>query len=168
MSSLVTVAEVKALISTSKTDTEIQAIIDREEEDVIMLYGAHYVAATSVSETLSGGGKYLLLRRAVGSVTTVTEDSAVLASSDYRLWGRQGRLERLPSTSSTWGEVVVVSYVPTDDSSRRKSVIIELVRLALEHTAMKSESVAGEYSYTAPEWLVERANLLRSLGFVGA
>jgi hypothetical protein len=167
MSSLVTVAEVKTLISTSKSDTEIQAVIDREEAEVIRLYGAHYVAATSVSETLAGGGRHLLLRRAVASVTTVTEDDAALTSLSYRVWGSQGRLERLP-LYSTWGEVVVVSYVPTDDSARRRPVIIELVRLALEHSAMKSESVAGEYSYNAPEWLVERGNLLRSLGFIGA
>ena len=167
MSSLVTVAEVKALVSTSKSDTEIQAVIDREEAEVIRLYGAHYVAATSVSETLSGGGRYLLLRRAVTSVTTVTEDSAVLTSSAYRMWSSRGSLERLP-VYSTWGEVVVVSYVPVDDSAQRRPVIIELVRLALEHTAMRSESVAGEYSYTAPVWMVERGNLLRSLGFIGA
>jgi hypothetical protein len=166
MSSLVTVADVHALVATSKTDTQIQAVIDREEADVIRLYGAHYIAATSVSETKSGGGFNLFLRRPVASVTTVTEDTALLASTSYRLWGSQGRLERLP-VGSWWGEVVVVSYVPTDDNNTRRSVIIELVRLALEHSAMKSESVAGEYSYTAPDWLVERSNLLRSLGFTG-
>lgn len=162
--SLLTLAEARALIKTSLTDPELQAVIGREEDEIIRLYGAHYVSGTTtVSETLEGGGASLFLRRPIFSVSSVTEDGAALASADYRLWGAQGRIERLPK-GATWGEVITVVYVPQDDNGRRKAALIDLVRLAVEHTALKSESIAGEYSYTAPDWEAERAKLLRRAG----
>jgi hypothetical protein len=164
--SLATVAEVRALVNTNLDDSQLQAVIDREEEDVTRLYGAPYAALSYDTETLEGGGCNLMLHRPLSTVTSVTEDSAALAATDYRVWGRQGRLERLPA-GSTWGVVVTVVYTPVDDNNKRKRTIIELVRLATERTAMKSESIAGEFSYTAPDWEVEHARVLRSIGFVG-
>ncbi len=162
--SLLTLADVRALVKTSLTDPELQAVIGREEDEIIRLYGAHYTTSTAtVSETLEGGGASLFLRRPILSVSSVTEDGAVLASADYRLWGGQGRIERLPK-GATWGEVITVVYVPGDDNSRRKVALISLVQLAVERTALKSESIAGEYSYSAPDWEAERAKLLRRAG----
>ncbi len=162
--SLLTLAEARALVKTSLTDPELQAVIGREEDEIIRLYGAHYVdGTTTVSETLEGGGASLFLRRPILSVSSVTEDGATRASADYRLWGGQGRIERLPK-GAVWGEVITVAYVPQDDNSRRKAALIDLVRLAVERTALKSESIAGEYSYTAPDWDAERAKLLRRAG----
>jgi len=171
--SLVTPAEVRALVQTDKTDEQLQAIIDREEAEVVRLYGPHYVdEATTVTETIEGGTWSLCLRRRLSSVSSVTEkvligdDGTTLTENeDYFVWSGQGRLERLPQGAS-WGALVEVEYVPADDIDNRKAVIIELVRLALERTAMQQEDVAGEYSYKAPEWETERARLLRRLGFV--
>lgn len=168
-STLVRPADVRALVNTSKSDQELQALISREETALIGHFGAHYVdAATTVTETLEGGGlKNLYLRRPLSSVSSVVEDDALLTvSDDYRLWAAQGRIERRPA-GSTWGDRVVVIYVPADDREQRKAAIIELVRLALERTAMKSESIAGEYSFTAPDWELRRVELYRRLGFVG-
>lgn len=164
--SLVSIAEARALVATGLTDDKLQAVIDREEQDVVEHFGAHYVdATTTVSETLPGSGKNLYLRRKVLSVDSITEDEELLVAEDYRLWGNEGRIERLPR-GSTWGDVIDVVYVPQDDTAQRKMILVELVRLALNRTALKSESVAGEYSYTAPDdYEAERTKLLRRLGF---
>lgn len=179
--SLLTVTQLKAQIRSSLSDAQLQSVIDREEAEVIRLYGAHYVdGSTTVSETMEGGLRNLYLRRRLTSVTSITEyqtsdstDGTVLtAVSDYRIWAAQGRIERMPSTNvsgfgvGVWGAIVTIVYVPADDNDLRRAAIIDLCRLALERTALKSESIAGEYSYTAPEWGEARAEILQRLGFV--
>lgn len=171
--SLVTPNEVRALIQTDKADAELQAVIDREEAEVVRLCGPHYVdALTTVTVRVPGGGPSIYLPCRLGSIVSVTESplpgspGTVLAENeDYFAWAGQGRLERLPQ-GARWGSLVEVEYVPADDTEERKAVILELVRLALERTAMQQEDVAGEYSYRAPEWESERARLLRRLAFV--
>lgn len=166
--SLVTVAEVRAMVTTGVLDTPLQAIIDREEAIMVERCGAHYVNSTTrITETVQGNGYgQLFLSRKVSSVYRVTEDGVVLSQTDgdFQVWESGGMLIRQAS-GTTWGSVVSVIYVPYDDNERRKAVLIELVRLALDRMAMKSENVAGEYSYTAPDWEYERARLLRSLNF---
>lgn len=165
--SLVTVAEVRAMVTTGIQDTPLQAIIDREEAVMVQRCGAHYVdTSTRITETLHGGYPLLHLSQKVASVYRVTEDGTVLSQTngDFRVWEMEGTLERLPA-GSTWGAVVAAIYVPYNDNERRKAVLIELVRLALDRMAMRSENVAGEYSYTAPDWEYERARLFRQLNF---
>ncbi|MCC6192266.1 MAG: hypothetical protein IT318_24810 [Anaerolineales bacterium] len=171
MAALVTIADVRALVQTALTDPQLQAVIDREDDALVRRLGAHYVdGATTVSETVPGGGVSVYLRRALTSVATVTERAALsddpltLEAADYYAWLDEGRLTRLP-VGARWGELVVISYVPANDNLRRAAALIELVRLALERTAMKSESVAGEYSYQAPDWDQARGQLLANLGF---
>lgn len=165
--SLVTVAEVRAMVTTGMQDTPLQAIIDREEAIMIQRCGANYVdASTRITETLRGGAPQLYLSQKITSIYRVTEDGTVLSQTngDFRVWEMEGCLERLPA-GAIWGTVVAVIYVPYNDNERRKAVLIELVRLALDRMAMKGESVAGEYSYTAPDWEYERARLFRQLNF---
>lgn len=167
---LLTVAELRAAVDTDKTDSDLRNLIDREEADLIRRFGPHY-DGTAITETHEGGGGSVYLRRPISSISSVTEyasmgDSAVvLETTGYHAWTGQGRLSRL--VSSKWGGVVVVSYIPEDDSDVRKRVIIELCRLALARTGLKSESIAGEYSYTAHDnWDVQRASIYRQLGFM--
>lgn len=163
--SLATVDDVRAVVTTALDDVRLQAIIDREERAMVNRLGAHYVdTSTRESETLAGGGRSLYLRRRLISVYRVTEDGEVLSQSngDFRVWEDEGRVERLPA-GALWGEVVQVLYVPYDDNEERTAVLIELARAAIERTAMRGESIAGEYSYTAPEWELLRAKLYRSL-----
>jgi len=179
--SLLTVAELRAQVRTSLTDAQLQSVITREEAEVIRLYGAHYVVLTNVTETLAGGTRNLYLRRRIGTITSITEyatledtTGTLLTTAAYLLWADEGRIQRLPSTSieglswglQLWGARVTVIYIPFDDTDARKAAIIDLCRLALERTAMQSESVGGEYSYTAPNWAAARADILARLGFV--
>ena len=174
MSSLLSVAEARALVRSPLTDALLQAVIDREEAEIVRRFGAHYVdATTAFTEYCEGGLSNLYLNRQIEDVTSVTEryfqpteTGAVLTEdTQFFAWKREGRLERLP-VGSKWARFVTVAYVPLDDTSRRKNAIIDLLRLATQRTAMKGESIAGEYSYTAPEWEGERMDIYRSLGFL--
>lgn len=178
--SLVSLAEVRALVNTSMTDAQLQTIIDREEQHVIRAFGEHYSDdATAVEESVNGGRtRSIYLRRRLQSVVSIHETlylggtEYLVDPSLYFVWLREARIERLPSLAQAnalgipggvWGAVVRVNYVPYNDNLERAEVIIELVRLAVERTAMKSESIGGEYSFTAPDWNEARVQLLRRL-----
>ena len=97
-------------------------------------------------------------------MTRIVEDSAALDADQYRVWGG-GVIERLPEHSN-WGDVCVVTYKPIDDRLKREQVIIDLVRIVIERTALKSETIAGEYSYTAPDnWNAEFRKAMKKLTF---
>lgn len=170
MPSLLTVAEARRTITTALSDANLQSIIDQEESELVRRLGAHGDGVVSVTETHHGGGGAIFLRRAPASISSITEtahggSSVLLTTDQWYLWPG-GQLARLPLGSFAWGTIVAVTYVPEDDRARRKQVITELVRLTLEQTAMRSEGVAGEYNYQAPEWEQARARLYRRLSFM--
>ncbi len=164
--SLVSPAEVKALINTSLSDENLQTVIDRVEAQITARIGAPQTDAfaTEVVKTMRGEGEYLFMPTEIYSVSGIVEDTSTLTSDQYQTWAG-GVIERLP-VDSHWGDRVVVTYKPTDDRLMRTQVIIDLVRLVIERTAMKSESIAGEYSYTAPDnWEAEFRKAMRKLVF---
>ncbi len=171
--SLLSVTEARELLKTGLNDAGLQRVIDREEAWIVRNFGAHYVDTnTTVVETLmlETAGESLFLRRVIASLSSIVEDGVTLAAADYRLWGGQGRVERLPAGTRWLPRVVItVTYVPFNDNELRKEAVIDLARLALERTTMQSESIADEYSYTVAEggWDAQRAKVMRRLGFVG-
>lgn len=169
--STLTTTEVVEQLNTSISLSVLQDIIDREEAALARLYGPAY-DGTAITETiLFEEGQEIFLKRRIGSITSVAEKASItdtsstilVANSDYVAFSDEGRLLRL---SGQRGQSVVVTYIPTDDTAEWKRVALELVRLAVERTAMKSENIAGEYSYQAVDWELERAKLLRQFGFV--
>jgi hypothetical protein len=177
--SLVTIAELRAQVKSSLTDAQLQAIIDREEAEVIRLFGVHYTdVAQTITETLEGGEKTIYLRRPIVSITSITEDGTLVDPLSYRVWPAQGKIRKISGVQAwlagddesplEWGEVLIVVYKPADDNLLRKAVIIDLARIALSRTGMQSESFAGEYSYTAAQWDDERSKILRRLKFPSA
>ena len=163
--SLITPTQARAQIKTALSDTDLQAIIDREDAAMVRLIGAHYTGVTqTITETLSGGMRNIYLRRRFTSVSSITEDGSTLTSDDWREWPDEGRIERLEE-GKLWGDVLLVVYKPADDNDEREAVLVELVRLAIEHTAMASENIAGEYSFSAPDWDLKRSELLARLTF---
>ena len=164
--SLVTPTDVKALINTSLSDANLQTVIDRVEAQITARIGAPQTDAyaTEVVKTMRGEGEYLFMPTEIYSVSSIVEDTSTLTSDQYQTWAG-GVIERLPDDSH-WGDRCVVTYKPTDDRLVRAQVIIDLVRLVIERTAMKSESIAGEYSYTAPDnWDAEFRKAMKRLVF---
>ena len=164
--SLVSPADVKALINTSISDTDLQTVIDRVEAQINARIGAPQTDAyaTEVVKTLRGEGEFIFMPTEIYSVSSIVEDASTLTSDQYQTWAG-GVIERLPEESH-WGDRVVVTYKPADDRLMRAQVIIDLVRIVIERTAMKSESIAGEYSYTAPDnWDAEFRKAIKKLMF---
>lgn len=168
MTSLVSPADAKALINTSMTDENLQKVIDRIEAQVTKRIGAPWTDDTTPSQvvkTMRGEGMSLFFPTEIHDVVSIVEDDIELTADEYRQWAG-GVLERLPM-NARWGDVCVVTYQPADDRLKREQVIISLVRLTLERTAMKSESIAGEYSYTAPDnWDAEFRMAMKRLTFM--
>jgi hypothetical protein len=168
--SLVSVDEVRALIETPLEDEALEALIEREEAVMVKRIGPNYDALVPLVEVWEGDGKEVFLNRPITTITTITEaeclgdDPTALTTDEFYVWHKQGRLTRLPKWKC-WGSVVTVTYQPEDDTETRKALLIELLRLTLERTGLKSENVAGEYSYTAWDWDDSRDRLLASYGF---
>ena len=170
--SLVTPAEVRALVQTGLGDSDLQAVIDRVEFEIEQKFGAAYVdGSTTETVIVRGGDRSLYLNRRIGSVTSISEASlsgsaTTVDDSQYVVWGNGGRIQRV---SGYWGEVCTVVFVPQDDNDLRASVIISLVKLELQRTPFQSESIAGEYSYTVGDqanWELERKRLFGRLNIV--
>jgi hypothetical protein len=168
MTSLVTAANAKKQINTSMSDVDLQVIIDRIESQITARIGAPWTDDSTPSEiekTLRGEGMSLFLPTGIYEVVSIVEDETELTADDYRVWGNGGVIERLP-INANWGVVCTVTYKPMDDRFKRIPVIIDLLRLTLERTAMKSEDIAGEYSYQAPDnWDAEFRKAMKRLVF---
>lgn len=168
MTPLVSAETAKKQINTSMSDDDLQEIINRIESQITARIGAPWAndsTPPSISKTMRGEGMSLFMPTGIYAVTSIVEDSVTLSASDYRVWGNGGVIERLP-IESNWGAVCVVTYQPMDDRYKRISVILDLLRLTLERTAMKSENIAGEYSYTAPDnWDAEFRRAIKRLVF---
>jgi hypothetical protein len=176
MGTLLDVDDIRGLVDTSADDATIDAVLDREEAELVRRFGAHYVDAdTPVEETLAGGRKHIYITRPLTSVESVAEayvlgDAAMtLAATDFYAWATEGKITRLPE-GAKWGRIVTVSYVPVDDNELRRQVLIELCRVALTQTALQSESQSdngASYSYTVAgggSWQQTREEQYRRLG----
>lgn len=165
--SIASVDDVRAVVDTDRNDTQLQSLLDRVEDQIEEELGALQTPGGSVeiTETVYPTGEDLFLKQPVGSITSVTEDGTLLDADDYRLHAKQGRLERLP-VGAHWTDDVVVVYQPADRTASVKEVEIELVRLELSRSGFAKESVAGEYSYEAKDYEVERKKIMKRLRFV--
>jgi hypothetical protein len=167
MTSLLTTTECRALVQTSLTDVDLQAVIDRIEAKIAKKIGAAQNETNSVTivETVEGDGEHIFVKVPFSEIVSITENGASVDADDYRGWGDSGMIERLPE-GFHWEDVCVVTYKPVDQRDQRKEATINLVRLTLERTAMVSESVAGEYSYNAPDWDKAIKRELKNLCFL--
>lgn len=166
MASLVSPTDVKALINTAMTDVNLQKVIDRVEAQINAKIGPPQTDAmeTEIVKVVRGEGFNLFMPTEIYAVVSIMDDDVTLTEDEYQIWSA-GVIERLP-INANWGGRIVVTYKPVDDRAKRTEVIIDLVRLVIERTAMKSESVAGEYSYTAPEnWEAEFRRSMKRLTF---
>lgn len=168
VASVTSLAEVRALVTSSLSDVDLQAIIDREESWLAGRVGALSGARTDTYRPGLGDATLYLRRRAESVV--VTDDGATLtADTDYLFTPSTGAIRRVSSIDPTgsqtavWRGVVTVTYTPSDSAAVKRAVI-ELVRGTLGETGMDSESIA-DYSYTRGESAgrVGRAGLARSI-----
>jgi hypothetical protein len=163
--SLTSVAEVRALVKTPLSDADLQVVIDRIEAEITRRVGPPQDDEMTVTHTVIGYGcgDTFFLPGEAAEIVSVEEDNQPLTNDEYCYYAG-GVLERL---GWQWLGLVKVVYRPVDDRAARKQAVIDLVRLTLQRTAMKSEDVAGEYSYQAPVWDAEARLILRRVAFRG-
>jgi hypothetical protein len=142
--SLVSLAEVRALVKSNLSDSDLQAVIDREEGWLATRIG---LLSGSRTETLypRRGAEHLHLRRSTSSVTVTDDGDAVDVGDDYgdyRLLYSGTVVERV---GTDWGIKVAVTYEP-NDSAAVKAAIIDLIRLRMTDTGFVAERI-GQYSY---------------------
>lgn len=166
MANLLAVDEARSLVKTPLDDTALNVIIERIEAQISARIGASQddSGSVTISETVRGEGSHLFVKVAFSEIVSITEDGSVLDADDYCAWGESGMIERLPE-GCEFGRKCVVIYKPVDQRAQRKAATINLLRLTLERTAMASESFAGEYTYSAPEWDKEFKRELKNLCF---
>jgi hypothetical protein len=93
------------------------------------------------------------------------ETTTTLAATDYRVRHGGRVLERIGNSVNprwTWGHRVTITYIPVDDTTRRKGLIIDLVKLALRFSGATSQTIGNE-SESVPDYTGERERLLDGL-----
>lgn len=165
MSATPTVQEVTAIVETDLDSTAIQRLIDAEDAEVTIHYGSH----TTQVDDLVGNRHLIFPSRPVGTMTSVVESigntDRTLDSSDYRIKSNGSWLERRNDGANPrhdWGDQIRLTYTPVVDDARRKRVIIDLVRLAIQYDAMKSVK-EGDFTETTADYQEERLRILSTL-----
>lgn len=192
MVSLVTPAQVTALVQSNLTSVQIQEVIDREEaalaRQITDLSGsraqAFYigdpaarglwwdVVSMSWPQGRSPWATLWMMSDRMGPLgllrptdaVTVKDNGVTVAAGDIRLL-RQGTL--VERASGGWnGPLVEVTYTP-NDSLEVVRVVIELCRMTMTETGYQRETI-GDYTYQkhlrpAPGEIDPRRALIRSL-----
>ncbi len=154
MTRIITVAELKENVETTLGQGAIQRLIDDADQTVVDAYGAHGPAVQIDDLRSRPDFVHLFLSRPAAAITTVTEyvdetNSTVLDPTDYRLLNGGTTLERITSgvnVRSSWGFRTVVTYVISSaQNPKRRGVVIDLVRLAINNPGGIIEEKAGDY-----------------------
>lgn len=150
---LLTVAEFKALVSTSATDAAIQLALDATEEEILSVVGP----IGNATERIRGGMDQIMLGRRASFVLGVYEVSGstrtTLDATDYELSPTGQVLRRLDGGThpqSVWQGQVEVIYTPYLTEATRKSVQAELT--ALDLGVSVGSSVGALASQRIGEW----------------
>lgn len=142
--SLVSVAEVRALVSTELSDDDLQDVIDREEAELASRIGPLTGARTETFYP-DHSVQRLYLRRPTATVTVTSDGTALTLGDDDGEYKLLANGTALVYNANNWGEVVTAAYTPNDEL-RVKRVLIELIRLTVTETGFVSERI-GQYSY---------------------
>jgi len=162
--SLVSVGACRDLVRTSLEDGELQAIIDRVEAELVSRIGPFQDETGAVETTETGvlmPGNLILTKQPIETVVSVSVGGNPIASTGLSVRGGAGMVKIVWVIATTPPTSYTIVYRPMDQRAALTQAIIDLVRLTLERTAMRSESVAGEYHYQAPDWERERLRIIR-------
>jgi hypothetical protein len=172
VTSLTSIAEVRALVRSRLSDVDLQAVIDREEAWLAGRVGVLTGERTDTFTPGLGDTPLYLSRRAPSVV--LTDAGRTLAASEFLFTPSTGMIRRVwtPDLADNppwrqlylgWQGTVSATYTPADEADVKRAVI-ELVRLATGETGFDSETI-GDYQYTrgASSGRLSRAGLTRSI-----
>lgn len=178
----VLVAEFKEHVETDLATTAIQRLLDAEVEEIIRRFGKDIsVTEEHILEAPEGfesgvvtaqkiGRRRIWTGQQINSATTVKEGPTLTpadlttltedADSDgFRIIHNGYAIERIGTDFDKRVEIV---YVPKTDVRRRDRVTIDLVHLAIQYNALKSERV-GDWNGSHVEYQKERESILSTL-----
>lgn len=133
-------------IETGLSDDALTELVAQATAEVEDRFGTD--AAMSVIKA-GDWGTVIRLPRAISSITSIVEkDSSfttlsTLVAADYVV-GHSGRV--IYRVGQCWAPVVVITYTPVSEQTKREAMIIDLVKLAVNYSGLKSEKI-GDYSY---------------------
>jgi hypothetical protein len=163
--SLLTTDELRQHVETDLSDEALQRIIDAQEERIDDRCGASGTQTQAFSPNYSN---VLFPYRKVASITSIVETvgdtSTTLAADDYRVVNGK-RIDRLGTGTNPrtyWAPDVLVSYVPEGKTDQRITVLINLCKLDIEYSGLKSESI-GDHSESHEGYLDEREEIIADL-----
>ena len=164
---LLTVAQIRQHVEADLSDDALTRLLDDADEEIVAWAGEVDEQVDTMRHVELS--TVLFLSRRGSEVTEVIEqigyDETTLDPDDYRLRNGGTQIERRSDGTnprSTWGEIVTVTYTPVDRTARRTRVLIDLVKLAVQYSGLKSESV-GDYSSSSAEYEAERGKILGRL-----
>lgn len=170
--SILTVAQLRSLVTSSLGDPALQILLDAEEAAIVAAAGG----ASEVTEYILTGWRHrLVLDQLAGSIASVTEYNGgvatVLAADDYRAEGYVlTRTGRGTNPSWRWASAVAVVHTPNVDNGEWERVQLDLVRLDLSRNPGVTQEQIGTWSvtYAGPTAVDdERTAILTSLGMGG-
>jgi len=137
---MLTVAQARALITTSLSDAALEEVIEREEAWLARRIGPldGERAETFIPDS---GEEALLLQRPASVIAVDDEGGSRDDDVDLRAWSD------VVLTTGVWSGTVTVTYTP-DDEPEVARALISLVRLAVSESAFASESAQGYSSAT--------------------
>ena len=144
--SLITPADVTAVLSTDLDSAALQSIIDREEAEMVRRFGANADGVTAFTETFTLTGADIFTSRPISSLTSISvvayvgASPSTLATSQYY---RVPPLNQIRISPFLTDSFVTVTYVPANDQALRKQVLLDLVRLAMEQFSTSTGKVSG-------------------------
>ena len=167
---------VKERTETDLTDGELTSLIAEAQAEIRERYGPDRSVAAPIAVSVDGGSPLLNLTRPLDAAQTVSvveyvgygfdaPSQTTLAADDYRVRNGGRSLLRLSdgtNARSSWGDRVVVTYVPVDDQPQRDEVTIKLVILALQYEGVERRHV-GDVTTDHSDYQRERERLLGSL-----
>ncbi len=163
--------EIRVRVATDLDDDAVEAVIVEEEAEIVRRFGPA-ADADAVERVASEKQCNVYTPRRILTVTLIEEGDGVtqtgLVAGDYRIWEKEGRIERLSAlgTLAAWQPIVDITYRPESDAAERKRVLLELCRISLERRAMFKEAVGqSDYTFQSPaSWEEERERVLSKLG----
>lgn len=173
---LLTYAEAITHVETDLVEAAVQRLLDAEEAEIVVRFGAHGAAdgtGPTVTRRILGDERLIFLGQRSASITSIDETvitvngetTTTLSADDYQSWDEGRALRRLNDGTNArdlWGSYVDVVFVAEDDRDRRKRVLIDLVKLAVQYEAAKSSKI-GDVSVTFPDYQKEREAILSTL-----
>lgn len=175
MSDLLTVTQIREHIQTSLVDDAVQRLINDADAEITRRLGPLDLQ----TEVLDGNSLYIFLQRKAIAIDSAVErefadletapTDYTLSSNDYNLLSDGYQVERLKDGNNphtNWRDKVTIIYVPEDETYQRTRILIDLVRLSIQYSAVKGQSALGTRVDYA-EYDKEREKIFRGLSTQG-